>query len=134
MDVNSNIPGNAFCNIKESIVDLPTPEGVYCNTRQYPHAYHLRLAIDAAVQKWLDDGVIVKALVNTTWNSPLIAVNKTDAKGNKTGIRICADLRQLNRHLPDDKFPIPVIKEIFADLAGAQVYSTLDLVAAYHKF
>ena len=26
------------------------------------------------------------------------------------------------------------IKEIFADLAGAQVYSTLDLVAAYHKF
>ena len=134
LEDNANIPSTTFCNIKESLVELPTPDGVTSYHRQYPIPFKLKPVIDAAVQKWLKDGVIVKAPVNTSWNSPLTLADKKDAYGNKTGKRPCLDPRHINRYLPDDRYPLPLIREIFQDLGGSKVFTTLDLTNAFHRF
>ena len=134
LEDNANIPSTTFCNIPESVVELPTPEGVTSYHRQYPIPFKLRPVIDAAVEKWLKDGVIVKAPVNTSWNSPLTLADKKDAYGNKTGKRPCLDPRHINRYLPDDRYPLPLIREIFQDLGGSKVFTTLDLTNAFHRF
>ncbi|KAI7881563.1 hypothetical protein K492DRAFT_236594 [Lichtheimia hyalospora FSU 10163] len=51
LEDNANIPFTAFCNIKESLVELPTPEGVTSYHCQYPIPFKLKPVIDAAVEK-----------------------------------------------------------------------------------
>ena len=135
LDQNAKIPLSLYCPLEESIIELPTSEGPPSFQRQYPHPYHLRPVIDETVKKWLDDGVIVRAPVNTTWNSPLTITDKRNSQGEVTGKRICLDVRLLNnRLLTNDKHPLPLIKDIFDDLAGSTVFTTIDLSSAYHRF
>ena len=49
-------------------------------------------------------------------------------------MRPCLDPRAINKLLPDDKYPIPLIKDILESLSGATVMSTIDLKDAYHRF
>ncbi|KAG1530954.1 hypothetical protein G6F51_013674 [Rhizopus arrhizus] len=88
-----NIPKDAFCTVPESIIHLPTEKGKIVNHKQYPIAYKLKPVLDEAINKWLDNGTITKAPVNTAWNSPLTLADKKDANGNKTGKRPCLDPR-----------------------------------------
>ena len=134
LDNNMKIPKNAFCTISESIIRLPTEKGKVVNHRQYPIAYKLKPVLNEAINKWLDNGTITKAPVNTAWNSPLTLADKKDANGNKTGKRPCLDPRHINALLPDDKFPIPLISDIFHELSGSSIFTTLDLTAAFHRF
>lgn len=131
---NMNIPKDAFCTVPESIIHLPTEKGKIVNHKQYPIAYKLKPVLDEAINKWLDNGTITKAPVNTAWNSPLTLADKKDANGNKTGKRPCLDPRHINALLPDDKFPIPLITDIFHELSGSSIFTTLDLTAAFHRF
>ncbi|KAG0777198.1 hypothetical protein G6F21_013420 [Rhizopus arrhizus] len=94
----------------------------------------LKPVLDEAINKWLDNGTITNAPVNTAWNSPLTLADKKDANGNKTGKRPCLDPRHINALLPDDKFPIPLITDIFHELSGSSIFTTLDLTAAFHRF
>ena len=48
-------------------------------------------------------------------------------------IRLCVDLRQVNRAVVVDSFPLPDLQELFAELRHATVFSTLDLNSAYHQ-
>jgi len=89
--------------------------------------------IDEVIHQWLADGVITRAPVGTTFNTPIFAVPKKDLHGQKR-YRVCADFRPLNALLPDDTFPLPRIPDIFKALAGAVIFTTLDLKAAYNRF
>lgn len=48
-------------------------------------------------------------------------------------IRLCVDLRNVSKVIVEDKFPIPNIQDLFAELRGATVFSFLDLASAYHQ-
>ncbi|CDH61104.1 hypothetical protein RO3G_16746 [Lichtheimia corymbifera JMRC:FSU:9682] len=134
LKANANIPKTSFCNVDESVIDLSSVGSNTSHHRQYPLPFEARPIIDAQIQKWLDDGAIVPAPVNTQWNSPLTLADKKDANGNKIGKRLCLDPRHINKFLEDDRYPLPTINEIFHALGGSTVFTTLDLTNAFHRF
>lgn len=46
---------------------------------------------------------------------------------------MCVDLRQPNKAVVVDSYPLPLIEDILAELRGAVLFSTLDLKQAYHQ-
>ena len=57
---------------------------------------------------------------------------KKDAFGNMILKQPCLDPQHINKLLLDDHYPIPLIKDIFEALAGAVIFTILDLKSAYH--
>ena len=134
--VNSNqkIPKGSFCTIPESVVSLNTPEGVTSFRRPYPVPLAYHKVVDDQIKEWLENGFIKRAPANVEWNSPLTVVKKTNGKGEVTGYRVCHDPRSINVLLQNiDRMPLPIISELFEELKGATVYSTLDLKSAFNS-
>jgi len=131
---NQAIPKGSFCTIPESVVCLDTPENATAFRSPYPIPFKMQGVVDEQVKEWLENGIIERAPANTEWNTPLTVVKKTNGKGEVTGYRVCHDPRLVNTLLKTiDRMPLPVIGELFEDLKGANIYSTLDLKSAYNS-
>lgn len=134
LDKNQAIPKGSFCTIPESVVHLKTPPNVSAYRNPYPIPFIYREIVDEQIQEWLDNGFIKRATGNIEWNSPLTVVKKTNSKGEITGYRVCHDPRHINILLQSiDRMPLPIIHELFEELQGANVYSTLDLKSAFNS-
>lgn len=133
---NANIKPGTFCNIPQSVIELNTPPDAKGYRRQYEFPIARRQIVEDTVNEWLKEGIIteVPANVDNGWNSPLTFAPKKDANGNKVGVRLCLDPRHINKYLPDDRHPLPLIRTVFDELAGSSVFSTLDLKSAFHRF
>lgn len=62
------------------------------------------------------------------YGAPVIFVKKKD--GTK---RLCVDYRALNNITVRERFPLPLIDDLFDSLAGATCFSSLDLCSGYHQ-
>lgn len=134
-DNNQKIPVESYCPIPESIVKLPTPEGATAYRRQYSIPHTLRPVLDEQIKEWLKTKTIEKCGVNTSFNSPLLLVPKKNKQGEIVSHRACLDVRLLNKILPPTyNFEVPLVRNIFENLRGKKVFSTLDLSNAYHRF
>ena len=65
---------------------------------------------------------------DSQWASPLHMVRKADG-----GWRPCGDFRRLNDATEADRYPVPNIQDFTAHLAGATIFSKIDLVKGYHQ-
>ncbi|CAM4578900.1 unnamed protein product [Caretta caretta] len=71
---------------------------------------------------------IIEEIDSLEWVSPIVVTQK---KGG--GIRLCVDLREPNKAFVIDSHPLPHIEEVFAELHGAKMFSTLDLQITYYE-
>ena len=79
---------------------------------------------EKAVADMLAQGVIEPG--QSPWASPVVLVRKKDGS-----LRFCVDYRKLNSVTKFDAYPLPRVDETLDTLAGAQWFSTLDLISGY---
>jgi hypothetical protein len=72
----------------------------------------------------LEAGVVRKS--SSSYASPILLVPKEDHTW-----RFRIDFRRLNEDVIVDRYPLPVINEVFDKMAGAKVFSVLDLKSGY---
>jgi hypothetical protein len=60
--------------------------------------------------------------------SPALLVKKKSGEW-----RLCVDYRRLNAYTVKNKYPLPVIEELFEELFEAKWFTTLDLRSGFHK-
>lgn len=70
----------------------------------------------------LEANDVIEHVDASEWVSPIIVVQKKDGK-----IRMCADLREPNKAVVIDSFPLPHTDELLNSLVGATHFSKLDL-------
>lgn len=91
----------------------------------------LPLSVRAAVSEEIHhllESDIIERVDASPWVSPIVVVQK------KSGaIRMCVDLREPNKAVVTDSYPLPHIEELLSLLRGASVFSTIDLESAYFQ-
>jgi hypothetical protein len=78
------------------------------------------------LQELLDKGYIRSS--SSPWGCPALFVKKKDGS-----LRLCVDYRPLNAVTIKNKYPLPRIDVLFDQLAGAKVFSKIDLRFGYHQ-
>lgn len=103
----------------------PSVKPVRQKLRRLPFA--VRASVSAELDRLQKAGVIERVDASA-WVSSIIVT------GKKTGgIQMCADLREVNKAIITDCYPLPHIDEMLTSLRGATVFSTIDLANAYYQ-
>ena len=86
-------------------------------------------------------GIIERSI--SPWASPVVIVPKKSAPGEPPRRRMCVDYRRINKLQPEvtkadggkgciSLIPLPKIDELYANLKGYKVFSSLDLRSGYY--
>jgi Reverse transcriptase (RNA-dependent DNA polymerase)/RNase H-like domain found in reverse transcriptase/Retroviral aspartyl protease len=83
-------------------------------------------AITEYVTELLDKGLIRPS--SSPFGAPVLFVPKKDGS-----LRMCIDYRALNKLTIKNQTPLPRVDDLFDKLAGASVFSSLDLLSGYYQ-
>ena len=72
------------------------------------------------IKELLEKGYIRPS--SSPWGAPVLLVEKKDGT-----LRMCVDYRSLNEVTIKNKYPLPMINDLFDQLEGASVFSKIDL-------
>ena len=64
---------------------------------------------------------------SSLWGAPVLLVEKKDGS-----LRMVVDYRALNEVTIKNKYPLPMINDLFDQLQGSKVFSKIDLRSGYH--
>nr|GEX47722.1 putative reverse transcriptase domain-containing protein [Tanacetum cinerariifolium] len=65
---------------------------------------------------------------SSPWGAPVLFVKKKDGS-----FRMCIDYQELNKLMVKNRYPLPMIDDLFDQLQGSSVYSKIDLRSGYHQ-
>jgi hypothetical protein len=71
---------------------------------------------------------IIERIDSAEWVSPMVVVPKPGGD-----VRVCADLRDLNKNVVPNRFPMPTTDEVLTSIGGAKLFSVIDLKKAYFQ-
>jgi hypothetical protein len=77
------------------------------------------------ILKNLNKGFIIPS--NTPFASPILIASKPDRE-----LRFCVDYQKLNTLTKKDRYPLPLIEEVFEQLSKAKIFTKLDIQQGFH--
>ena len=84
--------------------------------------------MEEELRRLQNEGILTK-VEWSEWATPIVPVPKKDGS-----VRLCGDYKDtVNPELQAEQYPLPRIEDIFANLAGGQKFSKIDLRQAYHQ-
>ncbi|KAE8909759.1 hypothetical protein PF007_g5974 [Phytophthora fragariae] len=111
---------------RTDLLEFSIDTGTQAPIKQRP--YRVSLAegdvMEAEIQQYQELDLIRPS--TSPWASPVLMIRKPDG-----GIRFCIDYRRLNAVAIKDCYPMPLIDDILDVLAGAKLFSTMDIASGY---
>ena len=90
---------------------------------QHPRRIPLSLRDEVTTEiKRLEKEGIIKRTEASEWVSNVVPVRKRSGL-----LRLCIDLRQLNKAIVPGKYPLPTVEALAAEFHGSTIFSKLDL-------
>jgi hypothetical protein len=120
-----DLPGMPPDRDVEFIIELQ-PGTAPISKRPYRMPPNELAELKTQLQDLLDKGYIRPSA--SPWGCPALFVKKKD-----NSLRMCVDYRPLNAVTIKNKYPLPRIDILFDQLAGAKVFSKIDLRSGYHQ-
>lgn len=128
-DLDGDIVLKKFPQVFQGLGTLAGEYHIQIRPDAKPHAIftprHVPFPLRSKVAEELDRmekaGVISKVTEPTEWCAGMVVVPKKSGK-----VRICVDLKPLNRSVLREVHPLPKVDETLAQLSGAKVFSKLD--------
>jgi hypothetical protein len=120
-----NLPGMPPDRDIKFIIELQ-PGTAPISKRPYRMPSNELAELKIQLQDLLDKGFIRPSA--SPWGCPALFVKKKD-----NSLRLCVDYRLLNAVTIKNKYPLPRIDILFDQLAGAKVFSKIDLRSGYHQ-
>ena len=94
----------------------------------YVPAYRLthkhKEEINKTVEQMLKEGIIEPS--KSPYNFPLLAVPKKDDT-----YRVVVDFRKLNAYTIPDRYPVPIIEDLYASLGSNCIFTSLDMLRGF---
>ena len=87
---------------------------------------HMEL-LKKLLEKWLEEGVCVPS--KSSWGSPAFFVPKKE----KGSWRFVVDYRELNKSTIPDRFPLPLIEDLFDQFSGDIIFSSFDCYSGFNQ-
>ncbi|GKB60109.1 hypothetical protein Tco_0916295, partial [Tanacetum coccineum] len=78
------------------------------------------------LQELVDRGFIRPS--TSPWGAPVLFVKKKDGS-----FRMCIDYQELNKLTVKNRYPLPMIDDLFDQLHGSSAYSKINLRSGYHQ-
>lgn len=89
--------------------------------------FHVRKKVEDKLKELEELDIIETVDGPTPWVSPVVIVPKANEE-----IRLCVDMREVNKAILRERHLSPTIDDIIVDLNKATIFSKLDLNQGYH--
>jgi hypothetical protein len=120
-----------FEDVFREVPELPPTRGIYFSINLMPGAapvsktpYRMSTLelkeLQMQLEELMKEGYIHPSV--SPWGAPVLFVRK------KYGtLRLCIDFKQLNKVTVKNKYPLPMIDDLFDQLKDAKIFSKIDL-------
>lgn len=126
-DVFTEEPPHGGSQIEADVEVIPTNDDTPVLRPMFRYSPFEMEEMQKQISQLLDLGYIRPSC--SPYGAPVLFVKKP----RSTELRMCIDYRALNKLTRRNAFPLPRIDVLFDHLAGAKVFSLVDLRQAYHQ-